>query len=195
MRFTRQHCCSVGPLLLVLAGLSPAKSGAQELKRTELALAPSLVFYDLTRSKSQTPKTALGLSVLLGKPLGLHLKVRAVVGVWASLPGGDPVSICSPIPGGCAPDPVVPDRLWMAEAQAVWKVFSLPVHLLGGTGVSIPEGGNGSLPGGRALLRVGIELGDDQRWRGLRVQLARVVFPTEIADLSSGQGVAILFRF
>jgi hypothetical protein len=134
MRFPRRisHCAFAS----LFVGW-PLHSAAQSPAQTaHWALSTMLTAYDLSRARSQTPKTAVGLSAIAGRHLGALLELRGALSVWASLPGGDPVAICEALPGGgCAPDPVVPDRLWIAELEAAVRLVPLvPLFGIGGVG-------------------------------------------------------------
>lgn len=177
--------------------LLSATSEAQAIARpTERALGASIVIYELSRSRSQTPKSALGLNATFGRSLSAYLKWRARAGAWFSLPGGDAVSICEPLPaGGCAPAPAVPDRLWIGELQAVVSLVPGWFYGLGGVGGVMPQGGDGDSFPSRGLARLGFEVGDGSRWRGIRLQVSRVEFSGPIRDLRWGQDVGLLLRF
>jgi hypothetical protein len=176
----------------------PAAHEAQQASSgNERSISPALVFYDLTRSKSQTPKSAVALSAMVGRSLGTLLRARAAVGLWASLPAGDDLSICLRLPdGGCAPDPVVPTRLWMGEVQGLARILPVvPLYAVAGLGIAFPQGQQAdSLPSSRTTLRAGLELGDGRRWRGLRLQFSRVLFSDEIRSLRSGNEVGLRLR-
>jgi hypothetical protein len=152
----------------------------------------------LTRSWSETPKSAIGLSASFERTVIGPLFVRASLGAWASLPGGDPVSVCAPLPnGGCARAPVVPSRLRMAELHAAVPLLPvIPFFGIAGAGVVFPHGDRvDTLPATRGILRTGFELGDGRRWRGIRLQWTRLVFRGPVRDLRSARGGALLLRW
>ena len=193
-------CCPLRPCQLALAAIVawPAAAATQSLGAPlKAAIAPSLVVYHLSRSRSETPKAAIGLSALVGRAFGSYVQVRGGVGAWASIPGGDPVSICQPLPGGgCAAAPVVPDRLWTAQLDAVVRVLpSVPVFGVVACGIVVPDGARkDSLPASRGLVRTGVEIGDGRGLGGLRLQVTRLVFVGGIRALRSGIAIAVLVR-
>ena len=174
-----------------------ARSDAQATDRpAEKALGASIVIYELSRSRSQTPKSAMGLNAMVGRSLTSFLKWRAGGSAWFSLPAGDAVSICEPLPGGgCASAPAVPDRLWIGELQALVGLIPGWIYGLVGVGGVVPQGGDGESFPTRGLARIGLEVGDGQRWGGIRIQVSRVEFSGPIRDLRWGQDVGLLLRF
>ena len=180
--------------LLTWAGKHEAQQAPAGIERS---ISPALVFYDLERSASPTSKGGLSLSAIIGRSLGTLVRARASVGLWASFPGGDDVSICYLLPDeSCAPDPVVPDRVWMGELQGLLRIMPVvPLYASTGLGIALPRGPRtDSLPSSRTVLRAGLELGDGRRWRGLRVQFSRVMFSDEIRSLRSGNEIGLRVR-
>jgi hypothetical protein len=60
------------------------------------------------------------------------------------------------------PAPIVPDRLWMAELQAVARVIPGFVYGLGAAGAAVAQGGADESFPSRGFSRVGLEVGDGQ---------------------------------
>jgi len=180
-------------LFLVIAVQAPTVTSAQTI---EASWGPVGAGYALTRIRSETPRAAIGVMGTVSRSLGSVVALRASGSGWASLPAGDPVSICERLPtGGCAPTPIVPERLWLAELHVLARPAPrIPVWLLGGVGGLLPAGDRAdSLPNARAVWRWGVEIGDSKHWRGLRVQLTRIAFSNRIQSLRGAQSVAILF--
>lgn len=182
------------PMLLRLwAILSvPVAAGAQTIG---WSWGPVGAGYTLTRVRSETPRTAIGMTAAASREFSSLIAVRATGSMWASLPAGDPVSICERLPGGgCAPAPVVPEQLWFTELNLLVKILPrAPLLLLGSAGAVLPVGDAAdSLPSLRPAWRWGLEVGDGKRWRGVRVQFTRVSF-RPLQNLTGAQSVTILF--
>lgn len=181
-------------LLLLSAILSvPVAAGAQTI---EWSGGPVGAGYALTRVRSETPRAAIGVTAAASREFGSLIVARATGSWWASLPAGDPVSICDRLPGGgCAPAPIVPEQLWFTELNLLLRVLPrAPLLLIGGAGAVLPVGDRAdSLPSLRPGWRWGLEVGDGKRWRGVRVQFTRVSFARSLQDLTGAQSVTILF--
>ena len=151
--------------------------------------------YALTHVRSETPRAAIGMTASASHQVGSLIAVRATGSFWASLPAGDPVSICYLLPGGgCAPAPIVPEQLWFTDLNVLVRVFPrAPLLLVGGAGAVLPVGDRAdSLPSLRPAWRWGVEVGDGKRWRGVRVQFTHIGF-NRLQDLTGAQSIAILF--
>jgi hypothetical protein len=146
----------------------------------------------------------LGASLGVVRSIGLRTEVRVQITWLETWVTADDIALCHPLlDGGCLPDSVFPDRLWLLEVHTGFRLFpTTPLWVLAGGGLVAPQGARPGQGGGdeseapagmRATWRLGIESAVGRSSTAPRLQLTRSGYSHSMLSLSGMVTLAVLF--
>jgi hypothetical protein len=154
----------------------------QEPHSPRWLLSGTQAFY--SSSHPESAPWGVGAAIAYERATGRNeTRVRVSAGTIATFMTADDISLCHPLDGGgCLPDAVFPERLWILETAAVIQpARNSPIALLLGAGVAVPKGARenerhseslDSTASPRPSWRAGFEITLGHSRRAPRVQAA-----------------------
>ena len=195
------HARRMSAGLIALASPAVAQPSSQSASTISWLAGGEVAVYETSNPHGGTG--GLGGTIAIDWGLSRFVTVRAQVRGMRMVETADDTSICLLRPeGGCWPDPVFPDQIWVVQAGALVRLWHAPrlwaVLTAGSTTfLGARESPRKALHDQRSRSRMawhgGVELALGSSHRAPRLQFTRSMYDRPTLDLTGLHTLALLF--